>query len=77
MPTNLSVDQIVEAVNQLSAADRQKLIDRLFFRSAKLDRIHKIARPKFLAMCRERGVDFEALNEEEREKFIDDLLHED
>jgi hypothetical protein len=28
-------------------------------------------------LCAERGLDWDAMNEEERETFIDDLIHED
>jgi hypothetical protein len=35
------------------------------------------AKSQLLQLCAERGLDWEILTEEEREFFIDNLLHED
>ncbi len=79
MPTlKLSDEQVFELVEQLPREQREKLFQHLVYTAwpewAELahygaDRIRKIAA--------ERGKNWDVMTEEEREIFVDDLVHED
>ena len=51
------------AIAEQAAANREARIDR--------------AETQFRQLCTERGLDWDAMTEAERENFVDDLLHED
>jgi hypothetical protein len=79
MPTiDLTPEQVIELIQQLPVPARQKalgvLVDGLVaeeqLRSESLKACVRAA-------CRERGLDWESMPEDERERFVDDLLHED
>ncbi len=70
-------EQVLKALEQLSPAATRMALARLIRGLAQLDRFVEQNRPRLEALCRERGIDFSALSEEEREAFIDDLLHTD
>lgn len=68
-------EQVLKALEQLSPAAKRMALARLIPGLAQLDRLVEQNRPRLEALCRERGIDFSALSEEEREAFIDNLLH--
>ncbi len=79
MPTlQLSDQQVVDLVKQLPPDSKRAALlalakdaamrreERMQFAEAQLERL-----------CAERGLDWKSMSEEDREAFIDDLVHED
>lgn len=79
MPTvTLTDDQVIDLVRQLPMERKRTALLLLAEggrarREARLD----YAETQMRRLCAERGLDWDALGEEEREAFIDDLIHED
>jgi hypothetical protein len=69
-------DQVLRALDQLSPAARRKALARLIRGFVVLDRLVDRNRERIEALRRARGLEFGRLTEEERERFIDDLLHQ-
>jgi hypothetical protein len=69
-------DQVLRALDQLSPAARRAALARLIRGFDALDRLVDRNREGIEALCRARGLEFARLTEEEREQFIDDLLHQ-
>jgi hypothetical protein len=76
MSNQASEDQILEAFSRLTPQGKRKVLSRLIQGLAELDRIVDSNQENLRAICRERGVDFSSLNEEQREDLIDEILHE-
>ena len=68
--------QLVEWVRQLSPAAKQSVLKALIPRLDELDALVDQGNQRMRALCAERGLDWEELTEDERERLIDDLLHE-
>ena len=79
MPTiELSFEQVVELVKRLPPRDKFVLLDTLRNeRQAFWDKIHQDGEHRLRPLCAEKGRDWDALTEDERLAFVDDLLHED
>ena len=79
MPTmTLTNEQVVDLVKQLPPAEKR----RALFALAEEAQAQKQARMAYAEaqlrqLCAERGLNWDTLSEDERETFIDDLLHED
>lgn len=71
----INEDQILSALDQLSPAARRVALAKLIGGLERLDRLVERNRGKIEAICRERGVDFSRLTEEEREVLVDGILH--
>ena len=69
-------EQILRALDQLSPAARRTALAKLIQGYDALDRLVARNRDRIEAVCRERGVEFAQLTEEERERLIDDILHQ-
>lgn len=74
----LTDDQIVEAFRQLPPEQKR----RALFALAKQAQANRSARMAYAEkqlqrLAAERGLDWDALSEAEREAFVDDLIHED
>jgi hypothetical protein len=69
-------DQVLRALDQLSPTAKRAALARLLRGFDAIDRIEARNRDRIEAICRERGLDFSRLTEEERERLIDDLLHQ-
>ena len=69
-------EQVLCALDQLSPTARRSALAKLIRGYDALDRVVERNRDRVEAMCRERGVEFARLTEEERERLIDDLLHQ-
>jgi hypothetical protein len=69
-------EKILDLLNQLSPSGKKEAMRRLLRASEELDRIIDRNRPRIEAVARERGLDWNALTEDEREQLIDDVLHE-
>lgn len=79
MPTlELTAQQVVELVKQLPPERKREAIlalaaDAAMHRNERM----QYAEAQFRRVCAERGRDWDKLSEDEREAFIDDLVHED
>ena len=71
----INEDQILSALDQLSPAARRVALAKLIGGLERLDRLVERNRGKIEAICRERGVDFSGLTEEEREVLVDGILN--
>ncbi len=79
MPTvNLTNEQVVELVKQLPIETKEDVL-LLLTREATAAREERMAyaQAKIRKLCAERGLDWDAMSEQEREDLIDDLIHED
>jgi len=69
-------EQVLRALDQLSPTARRSTLAKLIRGYDALDRLVERNCDRVEAMCRERGIEFARLTEEERERLIDDLLHQ-
>jgi hypothetical protein len=79
MPTpTLTDEQVIDLVMQLPEAAQRRLMQALLTRPwASWRALSQHGAAGVLAAAAQRGYDWDAMNEEEREAFIDDVLHED
>ena len=68
-------EQILIALEQLSPAARRVALAKLIGGLERLDRLVDRNREKIETICRDRGLDFSRLTEEEREALVDEILH--
>ena len=68
-------EQILIALEQLSPAARRVALAKLIGGLERLDRLVDRNREKIESICRDRGLDFSRLTEEEREALVDEILH--
>ena len=79
MPTiQLTDEQVIELVKQLPP-ERKRAALLILAEAARPQREARLdfAEAQLRRLCAERGRDWEAMSAEEREAFIDDLVHED
>ena len=77
MPTNTVIEnQILQSLDQLSPQARRQAIQRLLPSAAYLERAIERNRPRMEALAKQRGLDWNALTEDQKEQLIDQLLHE-
>jgi hypothetical protein len=69
-------EQLLRALEQLSPTARRTALAKLIRGYEALDRLVERNRVRVDALCRERGQEFARLTEEERERLIDDIIHE-
>ena len=69
--------QIVEAVSQLSDAAKQQILQQLILDYDSWEDMHATGQTRMRAICRERGIDWDALSDQEQDDLIDHLLHEE
>ena len=73
----LSNEQVVELVKQLPAQQKLEVFEFLLLQQwEKWESLSRYGAEKAVAIARERGLDWNAMSEEEREAFIDDIVHE-
>jgi hypothetical protein len=79
MPTmQLNVEQIIELVKQLPPEGKQQVLNVLSAeRDAWWEKTLTQGEQQMRRLCAERGLDWDSMSEEEREIFVDDLLHEE
>ena len=74
----LTDQQVVELVKQLPPErKREALLALAAEASARRDERMEYAEAQIRRVCAERGRDWDKMSEDEREAFIDDLVHED
>jgi TRAP-type C4-dicarboxylate transport system substrate-binding protein len=72
----LSDQQIVDLVKQLPPAAKQTILDALITeREAWWDMTVAKSEEKMQKLAQGRGLDWNKMSEDEREKFVDDLMH--
>ncbi|MEK6262936.1 MAG: hypothetical protein AABP62_30420 [Planctomycetota bacterium] len=77
MPTiAVPEDQILQSLDQLSPQARRQAIKRLLPSAAYLERAVERNRPRMEALAKQRGLDWDALTEDQKEQLIDQVLHE-
>ncbi len=69
--------QVVEWVQQISPTARQEVLRMLIPRLDAFETLVDYGGRHMRALCADRGLDWDSLTEDERERFIDDLLHTD
>ena len=69
-------DELVQALDQLSPGARRQALRRLLSTAAYLERAVERNRSRIEALAQDRGLDWITLSEEQREKLIDEILHE-
>jgi hypothetical protein len=72
----VSEQQILDALDRLSPRARREAVRRLVAGASTLDRIIDTVQPRVVELARQRGLNWSALCDEERERLVDDILHE-
>jgi hypothetical protein len=73
---DVSEQQILDALERLSPEGRRKAVQRLIAGASILDRTIETLRPRIAEIARQRGVEWATLSDEQRERLVDDILHE-
>ena len=74
----LTTEQVVDLVRQLPPKDRRKALMALANDATEgRERRMQHAEKQLRQLSSERGLDWDQMSEEQREAFIDDLVHED
>lgn len=79
MPTvELTDEQVVSLIEQLPAARRSVVLQKLTAnREAWWERTATEGEPQMRRLASERGLDWDAMSDDDRISFVDDLVHED
>lgn len=72
----VSEQQIVDALDRLSPKGRREAVRRLIAGASVLDRTIETLQPRLAEIARQRGLDWAKLSDEERERLVDEILHE-
>ena len=74
----LSNEQVVELVKQLPVEQQVEVFRLLLLQQwGRWESLSRYGSDKARLVAQERGYDWDAMTEEEREGFIDDVVHED
>jgi len=73
---DLPEEQVVSLVRQLSEEGKEAVLRALIPRQAAWDEHVAFGTARMREVCAERGLDWDAMDEAEREQLIDDLVHE-
>jgi len=68
--------QMVEWVQQLSPEAKRAVLRALIPQLDELEALVDYGAQRARELCAERGLDWDSLTEEERQRLVDDLLHE-
>ena len=75
---NLSNDQVIELVKQLPPEGKKAILEALIAdRDSWWDEMLIHGEQQLRIICVERGLNWDNMSEEEREAFVDELVHED
>jgi hypothetical protein len=72
----LRESQVLELARQLSPESKRALLRTLIPELDQFDALVDYGNERIRALCEQRGLDWDSLSEEERGRWIDDLLHE-
>jgi hypothetical protein len=72
----VSDDQILGLLDQLSPSAREKALRRLLADPDYLDRAIQRNRPRIEELASQRGLDWKSLSDEQRMALVDEILHE-
>ena len=74
----LTTQQVIDLVRQLPAERKREVLLALAGEvpTGQGERM-KLAAAQIRKLCAQRGLNWDAMNEESREQFVDDLIHED
>jgi DNA-binding PucR family transcriptional regulator len=72
----VSEQQIVDALERLSPRGRREAVRRLIAGASIVDRMIDALQPRIVEVARQRGLDWTTLSDEERERLVDEILHE-
>jgi len=68
--------QVIEWVRQLSPKAKQLALKVLIPRLDELETLVDYGSQRMRSLCAERGLDWDSLSEDERQRLVDELLHE-
>lgn len=79
MPTvSLTTEQVTDLVRQLPPAQKRAVLTALALDAhSRREERRSVAEARIRELAAARGYDWDAMDEDAREMFIDDLLHED
>lgn len=69
--------RILDSLDRLSPRGRRAAVLRLVAGASEIDRTVETFQPRIVALARQRGLDWSQLSDDERERFVDDILHEE
>jgi hypothetical protein len=72
----VSESQLIEWVRQLSPRAKQNVLKALVPDLDELNRLVDYGSQRMRQLCAERGIDWDNLTEEERQRLVDEWLHE-
>ena len=74
----LTTDQVIDLVQQMPPEEKLTVFKALAKETlAEREERMKYAESKVRELCPQRGLDWDAMTEDERLYFIDDIVHED
>lgn len=73
---DVSEQQILDSLERLSPEGRREAVLRLIAGASPFERTVDAFAPGIVELARERGLDWTRLSEDERERLVDDILHE-
>jgi hypothetical protein len=74
----LTTQQVIELVRQLPPADKQEVLMAVASESqASMAELRETAGRELRRTASQRGLDWERMSDEQRQVFVDDLIHED
>ena len=74
----LTTEQVIELVQQMPPEEKLTVLKALAKETPEeREERMKYAESKVRELCAERGLDWDAMTEDERLYFIDDIVHED
>ena len=68
--------QIVDSVKRVSPEARRAILRTLIPRLDELEDLVDRGNQRVRALCAERGLDWDGLSEQQRQRLVDDLVHE-
>ena len=75
---SLTDEQVIDLFKQLSPERKRAILLTLAEGTqSRRDERMKYAESQLKRLCKEKGLDWEILSKEEKEAFVDDLIHED
>ena len=74
----LTTEQVIDFLRQMPPEEKLTVL-KVLAKEARAGRAERMeyAESKVRELCAERGLDWDAMDDEERLYFIDDLVHED